>query len=331
MKSATAYHVEFLDAELSFETLEAAFSQLEYKPLVSVFDEEKQTLITGTSGFSRVFEDDPDAPFVERLPNGFAFAVTIEEKVVPDSAIKAEQKKALAEYARNYGEQQAREDKAVVEEGVRRSLYARALSKVNKVVCYYHTASHYLIVPTTSSTVGGIVMGRVLAAQPSIKTQTIHVSAKKQLTAGLIAWLDEREGVNLLPETRPFGDFAVKHEVTLKGDGRTVTIKASRKGEETVGDLSRSLRDALEYGLQVESLRLELGSVSFLLQRDFRLSSISIPKGAMMRGEDYFEHTLQTWAADLEMVVEVFGALCSMLGWKPKDENPQPESEGGQI
>ena len=49
MKSATAYHVEFLDAELSFEALEAAFSKLEYKPLVSVFVDFLPSLKEGDS------------------------------------------------------------------------------------------------------------------------------------------------------------------------------------------------------------------------------------------------------------------------------------------
>lgn len=329
MKNAIAFYLDLQGHGLV--ELDQAFRELPYKPMAELGDqddEDKATMITFTSGFCPVFDDDDKALFVEKLANGFVFSVKLEEKVLPASAVDVAVKKAVDDMKRRGRDDLSSGELTALRDGIKQQLLSRALSKVTKINAFYHVESQFLIVPEHAAVMARCVANLLKKTRLQLNPSQITKDVKKGLTTGLSAWLDESTGVSLLGDTRPFGRFDVSCDVTMRGDGRSITLQANRKNEETVEQFHSSIRDALKMKMEVESLRLEYGVVPFTLKKDLRLSGVKMPKGdssdSSAGGIDVFEAQLFEWAGNLHIVVAIYRDLCGLFGWTAPASGDQP-------
>lgn len=234
---------------------------------------------------------------------GLAFAVRIDEKIVPVGAINTELNKRVKEIEQREGRKVGKKFRAELKDGVIADLRCKALVRTAIITCFYDTKNNYLIVPTTSATIAGRIVSLLVHAVGSVKTETIHVSDVKQgLTTRMKAWLDGDEDA--------FDDFDPQGQVSLAVNGQSLTIKMA-----SLANAREGLQKAFETGFEVKSIRLFDGEVaSFVMSSDFVFSSIAFPAAPYDDNvEDLWQHEA---AAQVLSFSSIITKLCAMFAYK---------------
>ncbi len=241
--------------------------------------------------------------WVTPFHGGLAFAVRIDEKIVPVGAINTALAKRVKEIEEREGIKVGKKFRAELKNDVIVDLRCKALVKTAIITCFYDTKNNYLIVPTTSSAIAGRITGLLVQAVGSVKTETIHVSDVKQgLTTRMKAWLDDDESA--------FESFTPSGQVALALNGQRLTVKMT-----SLESASEGLQNAFTAGFEVKSIRLFDGeSASFVMSSDFAFSSIEFPALA------YEEHVEDQWQHEASVQVLSFSSiitkLCAMFAYK---------------
>ena len=262
-------------------------------------------------GFVPPCED--DERLVQTFPGGLAFAVRIDEKIIPASTVKAEVEKRAASIKADAGRKPGKHERAKIRDAVMADLCRRALVKTKaKVTCFYDEQSGYLIVPTSSKAIADICTSLLVQAVGSVKTETINVAdVKHGLTTRLKKWLDDGE-------CGAFGDFDPCDSVTLATTGKKITVKM-----ESLDLATRGLQEAVTAGFSVTSIGFHYIGMDFRLTDDFHMKGIyfadsSIPKGDE---EDPAEDPWATAAAmQVSAVSAAINVLVELLSYKDEPE-----------
>lgn len=255
-----------------------------------------------SAGFVAV--TDEHSRLAASFPGGIAFRVRIDEKVLPGAVIKAEVAKTIATIQQEQGRKPGRKERAEIKEGVMVDLAQRALVRTAaSLTCFYHSASGYLIVPTTSKKIADTCVTLLVAAVGSVKTETINVSEVKHgLTTRLKKWLGG--------DLDAFGAFSPCDQAALADGGkRKLTVK--------MGELQTAregLTAAIERAFGVTSLGFEHKGIEFRMTDEFRL------KGLRRLEEEVATDDEDPWAtdamADVEATVGILDELTQMLAYK---------------
>ena len=321
MKSAISFAIEFPQEHGDLKSLVAHLNEtcesLRFKPLSEHApeareDEDGFTFLMSTEGLVPMFSDD-DAPLFELLPNGFAFAVKMEDKVIPPSALETETQAAASRITKATGVTPTRKELDGLRDTVRGTLAARALSVTKGTRAVYHWDSKRLLVPVGSKSVAQRVVRTLLKAFPSVKSKTIHVNSLKDgLATRLEAWVNNDNQT----DEGAFAPLLMGDKVTLKGaEGKKVIVDAGKVG---INDFREILRNAMGLGgMKVESIRLEDESgIGFTLTHDFTLKGISLsPVDAPEDAEDAKAITLHMVACQLTEVSHIVDRVVEMFGW----------------
>lgn len=302
IKSAICYRIALPATAL----LEAHLGELKHDGEVPVYGREK-------FGFVPVEIKGADStPFdllAEPFEGGCAFAVRIDEKILPTAVINAETKKRCTAWCAENGKIRAPKTiRGEIREAVLLEFTQRALVKTTIVPAFYHRESRFLFV-TGSKRHADILTSMLVKAVGAAKTETINVSdVKGGLTARTTKQIvDGDEGFD-----GPFGlDSAVwlqrgKERVTVQLDGSSV--------EMAPGALSEALRG----GFDVTAVRLfhEPTGVTFKLTSDFHLKAISGLEVEESGHDDPIEGWKQEAGAQVGMLVGVLTDLCTMFDYK---------------
>lgn len=268
---------------------------------------EPLSLETQSHGFVPPLEgEDIAIPFT----GGLAFAVRIDTKIIPASAIKNEAKKRAARIEAEQGIKPGRKLMREIREMVVVDLLPKALIKSKTITCFYDTERQLLIVPTSSKTDADIVVSLLIRTVGSVKTTTIHVSdIKHGLTTRLRDWLTEGED--------DFYPFNPCDEVVLKREKEKVAIKVTSLESRHV-ELLKSIDD----GFTVDSIRFQHGTTFFRLDSNFRLKGLQFDYGsdADLIGTELWQHEAAIQVMEVGTIVDL---LCNMLGYKPPAEGAE--------
>lgn len=244
----------------------------------------------------------PDGDLVTVLARGYAFALRYDEKIVPAVSVKAEVAKLAAAMDPKPGRKQLRE----MRDEVFTAMVGRALHRTTVVPCFFDPVSKILIVCTVSQKLADLAMSNLVKVVGSIETTTIHIA---ELKNGLTTKLRD----HIFTGENQFGAFDLGNSFCLKLDGEKVTIVSSQDEEE-----NGPLREALEAQLQVESIELVHGLVSFKLSSDFVFRGIAF---AEPEEDTDHETTADEWmheaAVQLQLTVDAVERLCDLMGYQP--------------
>lgn len=257
-------------------------------------------------GFVPPCEDDES--LVQAFPGGLAFAVRIDEKIIPASTVKAEVEKRAASIKADAGRKPGKHERSEIREAVMTDLCRRALVKTKaKVTCFYDEQSGYLIVPTSSKAISDICTSLLVQAVGSVKTETINVSdVKHGLTTRLKLWLDDGSAA--------FGDFDPCDSVTMATTGKKITVKM-----ESLDLATRGLQEAITAGFSVTSIGFHYIGMDFRLTDDFHMKGISFADSSIPQGdeEDPAEDPWATAAAmQVSAVSSAINVLAELLSYK---------------
>lgn len=337
MKSAISFAIEFPPEHGDLKSLVAHLNKtcepLRYKPLTEHAPEEREdeegfTFLMSTEGLVPMFSDD-DAPLFELLPNGFAFAVKMEDKVIPPSALEVETQAAASRITKATGVIPTRKELDGLRDTVRGTLAARALSVTKGTRAVYHWDSKRLLVPVSSKSVAQRVVRTLLKAFPTVKSKTIHVNSLKDgLATRLEAWVNGHNGQS---DEGAFLPLLMGDKVTLKGaEGKKVIVDAGKVG---IHDFREILRNAMSLGgMKVESIRLEDQSgIGFTLTHDFTFKGISLsPVEAPEDAEDAKAITLHMVACQLTEASHLVDKVVEMFGWGDEAASGEGVKSEGQ-
>jgi recombination associated protein RdgC len=249
---------------------------------------------------------------VDVFHGGMAFTVRIDEKIIPAAVVKAELEKRVKDVLEQTGRKAiGKLERADLKDSIILEFMSKALVKTTIVTCFYDTKNGYLIIPTTSRTVAGIITGKLISAVGSVKTETISVSdVKHGLSTRLQAWLGD--------DAEAFGDFFPMADVDLANGSQKLTVKM-----ESLLNAKAGIEKAFNDGFTVKSVRLSSSDeVSFRLTHDFAFKAIKFPVAQVEENtEDAWLHEAAVQVFSLSAVVT---ELCEMLGYKEETQGEEP-------
>lgn len=308
IKNAIVYRVDLPSNDDLTKNLE----ELPFVPL-------GETML-GSSGF---VPNRGTGELVTPIAGGLAISMRYDEKIIPESAVRARVDEKAAEINREEGRTLRRKERAEIRDVILAEMARVAFEKTAYVDAFYYRQEGYLIVATGSKSLASMLTGLLVRAVGSIKSQTINVSDLKQgITTRLRNWID---GIENMQGTAQFGPFGVGSHVQMKGlSGERLSIQM----EESVSEAKEAVAEALASGFMVERIALDHGPVSFRLTSDFHLKSISIdaadePEDDDMDAAGYWRHEA---GAQLALVADVISNLCDLCGYVPPEEHAASES-----
>lgn len=250
---------------------------------------------------------------VSEFEGGLVFAMRIDEKVVPSSAVAAEVNKRAKLMEEQQGYAPGRVQRRGIKEEVIIDFNTRALTKSTLIQCFYDIRRQFLIVPTASSKVADTVIHSLIQCTGSLKMTTIYVSDMKQgLTTRLKAWLDG--------DQTAFEHYEPCDSIELKRNSERVTVR-----RQSIDSSVNGLNEALAAGFTVTQMRFFVNnSYSFALSENFRIRSITAefdsPKEETAEALFLHECSVQVFSLG-----SVMANLCTMFGYKPPVEDAQLE------
>ena len=255
---------------------------------------------------------------VTPIEGGYSFSVRLDEKILPEVAVKRAVADAIQAYADENELLIADLDEDLVgllHEQTLAKLIANALIKTTIVHCFYSEAAQFLIVPTTSKPLAQTAMSLLIKAVGSVKTSTIHVS---NIKGGLTTRLKNFLGMDGEDsDETAFDGFKLGESCLLK-------LK-SDKAKFDMDDLtaaSAGLREALDAEMEVELMELVHEGVAFKLTHDFKLRGIQFLNELSEEEEQKLEEAdaafawRLTAATQLLQVVALIDALCALFEYK---------------
>lgn len=255
---------------------------------------------------------------VSEFEGGYSICLQRDEKILPAAAVKTEVDKRVAAIEEADARAVKRKERQQIKDMVLNELVKRALSRSTLIYAYYHIESRYLYVATSSKDHSQRMVTALLKCVGSIKTETINVTdVKHGLTTRLIALIN---GGN---ERDTFGEFIV-------GDSCKLVRKFDKEDKETISyngvevQHCEELLERLDSGFGVESLALDIQGLSFKLNHDFHLKSLTWDAD---EGHEQDDDLAQAWMDDAATKVFLLNhatdLLVNMLEYREEEDKGQ--------
>lgn len=294
----------------SLETMQKTLDNQEFTPPGSM-----ETL---SYGFVPVGEtEDKVVSLSHDYTSGYAFAVRIDTKVVPASAVNEELKKRVAEWEDQTGYTAGRKMRKELREAAISACVAKALCRSSVITCLYNTQEKFLFVNTTSKTFADHVMKLLVRTMESVKTETIHVSGiSNSLTTRVTEWLsDDYDGDELFAGLDPCDSILLQ----------SANGKIAFQVDDLLGSAT-AINRVLENQFVVKTMGLSTELVSFKLTDDFHLKNIKLVAGMdpnpSVDPYEQFQHQAYYELSELTSVVH---SLVKMFDYKEPTFESEPE------
>ena len=203
--------------------------------------------------------------FVASYTNGYAFAVRIDEKTIPASAIKQRLKEWVARIEEAEVRKVGNKERRTLKDSVIQELLVQAIAKTSEITVFYDRDNQYLIVPVSSQRNAQRIMSALVKALETLKTSTIHVN---NLTRGITALLKKHMG----GDQAAFAPYYVGDHIQLQ---RTNRGKVTFSLTDATDQAAQGFIEALDAGFEVNQIQLLGGGTKFKLSSDFHLKAIN--------------------------------------------------------
>ena len=270
---------------------------------------------------------------VTPIAGGYSFTVRYDEKILPGSAVAQAVLEAIDALEDDRGDDLTADEREELRDKIYSDMVKKAIAKAPVYVnCFYASATNHLIIPTTSKALSQTVMRLLIQAVGSVKTSTIWVDNVK---GGLTTRLQALLGAHHMPtQEEAFGNFEPGDYVVLR--------KEKHKAVFDVGSLEvakKGIVEALEKGMQAESMKLRFGGVEFRLSHDFRLKQIEFTEEPTEEELEarYGDQADQAhiWRMDagvqLLLMVAVVNELCEAFSYKPVESDKDVPKEDHRL
>lgn len=245
---------------------------------------------------------------------GYSFTVCFDEKILPRSVVR----KALADRVKELqgrdGRELTPEEIALIEEQHMGELVKQALIKTSVFNCFYHIEKQFLIVVTASKDLARLATHMLTKCVGSVKVTSIHISdIKYGLTTRLQNHIDGDTSA-----FKPFqpGDYYLLKEKSSRTTFANLSAESTQEG----------IREAINAGMQVESMSLAHHDILFKLTNDFALKKIEY-FGELTEDEEESRAELDgamLWrteaAAQLIQLCAALDDLCELFGYQDETE-----------
>ena len=268
---------------------------------------------------------------VAEFAGGLAFAVRIDEKIIPASVVRSRVDEEISQIKKNDGIKTiGKARRTEIRDQVMATLLATALVRTRAIItCFYHVERQHLMVSTTSKKLADICTSLLIQAVGSVKTETIHVSGVKHgLTTRLKHWLNVEAGEYSEPgngEKSGFGEFQPVDNVALATSG-----EVRRKMAVSVGDLMinrEGILEAIQRGFEVKSLGLATAAIAFRLTDDFQF------KGITHQIDDESEYE-SAWGGEAAIEIgnlsQAIEQMTEMFAYKEQAQEAAQEGQDGE-
>ncbi|WP_188053266.1 recombination-associated protein RdgC [Iodobacter fluviatilis] len=296
IKNAIVFNVEMPTSKILADKLEA-------RPFI-----EPTSLETLSIGFVGVPISNET---VINYEGGMAFAVRIDEKVIPNSAIELKTQELVAkvetEEKRKVGKKERRDLKDIVATDI----IKRAIAKTSIITVFFDTKKKYLIIPISSSRHAQMIINLLIIAIETLKTSTIHINS---VTKGITALLcDQVNGNNTA-----FGHFNVGDHVQLQ---RQKKEKVTFNLHNATAAAEKGFIEALDSGFEVKQIQLISKLGSFNLTEQFHLKSIAFDDyEEAYNKESFVDVWMHEAAVQTLMTSTLISNLCEMIGYLPEEQ-----------
>lgn len=270
---------------------------------------------------------------VTPIAGGYTFTVRYDEKILPSSAVAQALFEAVQLVEKERGTDVTKDEREDMRDKIYSDLVKRAITKSPVYLnCFYNEAAKYLVMPTTSKQLSQTVMRLLIQAVGSVKTSTIWVdNVKGGLTTRLMALL----GAHQMPsQEEAFGNLKAEDSVVLRDKKAKVVFD--------VGNLDtakKGIIEALEAGMQVETMKLSFNGVAFKLSHDFRLKQIEfiedLDEDAYAERYGDAADSAHIWRIDagvqMLLMVSVVKELCEAFSYKPTEADKDAPKEDHRL
>ncbi|WP_446807988.1 recombination-associated protein RdgC [Methylomonas sp. 2BW1-5-20] len=205
------------------------------------------------AGFVPVKDDRYVFPF----PDGYCFRLRFDEKILPNTVIKQETNRRVAEIEAERGGKTPIREWLRIRDDVYNDLVKKALIQTRHITAFYRPKDRLLVANTASKSLADVLSNRLVHAVGSIKATTIYISGiSNGLTSKLHSYLNGSEGL---------AGFEIGGVCKLKGEkGTAISVKAHEIHESKDG-----LLEALMQGYKVTELEIGNDDVHFRLNEKF--------------------------------------------------------------
>jgi len=293
----------------SLETMQKTLDDQEFVPPTS--------LETFSYGFVPVAGlADKVISISQNSDSGYAFAVRIDTKVVPASAVNEELKRRVTEWEERTGYKAGRKMRKELREAAMSECVANALCRSSVITCLYNANNNFLFVNTTSKTFADHVMKLLIRTMKRCKAETIHVSGvSNSLTTRVTEWLSDRyTGEELFADLEPCDSILLQ--------------SASGKIAFLVDDLlgaASAINSVLANNFVVKCMGLKSDLVSFKLTDDFLLKGIKLIAGHTNPEEDQYEQFQQQAFYEMSELVYIVSQLIKIFEYKEPTFETAPD------
>jgi len=255
------------------------------------------------------------AELVTPFEGGLSLSLRIDEKIIPGAAVRKEVQERVDTIELQMGSKLKRAEKLNIKDMVLQDFCKQAFVKTTVLNAFYNIEHHLLIVATGSKHYAGVLVGYLVKAVGSVKTETIHISdIKHGLSTKLKAFLD---GDQQAFDGFQIGDFT---QLSRKFEQKEV-IKYSVD----IDNIRDELRENLLSGYIVDSINLRYGDVSFLLTENFHFKRVDLRELAENDEDDLPYRWRHEAAVTTMLLTSVINTLCVLLSYKPQEKEINPQ------
>lgn len=247
---------------------------------------------------------------VTPIESGFIIQFRIDEKILPAAAVAFEVNKRIAKLQEQDVEEYSVMD---IKTGVLAELLKIALTKTKIITALYHVEKGFLIVSTTNKSDSQALVGALVKACGSVKTETIHVDdVKKGITTRLTNYIDDRSpgdcfGRHLFP-----GNFYL---LQRKVDKKPESIKYDAE----LDYIKEELTETLSNNFKVSLMELYTRDIKFKLNENFQFKSIKPIHDIECDGDNVYRYR-HINAVFMFHMVNTIELLIELLKYKEKTE-----------
>lgn len=255
------------------------------------------------------------AEVVTPFKGGLSVSLRIDEKIIPGAAVRKEVLERVATIEEKVGKKLKRAEKSNIKDLVIQDFCKKAFVKTTVLNAFYNTEHRLLIVATGSKHYAGILVGYLVKAVGSVKTETIHISdIKHGLTTKLKAYLNY--------DQQAFEGFHIGDFTQLS---RRVDQKEVIKYAADIDSIRDELRENLDNGYIVDCINLRFGDVTFLLTENFHFKRVDLRELADNDEDDLPFRWRHEAAVATLLLSSVINTLCTLLSYKPQEKEINPQ------
>lgn len=135
------------------------------------------------------------SPFVENVGGQLLVKLQVERKSVPGSLIKKQLKERIKDIEAATGRKPGREEKRLLKEEIELELLPRAFPKTSAVLAWIDPKARFLVLGTTSSKAGDLVLSKLVDAFIEAGSQAAfsQIHTANSPSAAMSTWLTQHE------------------------------------------------------------------------------------------------------------------------------------------